>query len=86
MDDSAWGVGTIWASHIEQPTTCFLVTFWDSRIANTIHVPTGERTVRVFAQTPTGALAVAQFHFGGRGRDFRIVEGPEGGEQSVQDR
>jgi hypothetical protein len=78
MDDSAWGMGTITAAHIEPPTTCFFVTFWDAGIANNLHLPAGERTVRVFAHTAQGALAVAQFHFGGRGRDFRLVEPSEG--------
>jgi hypothetical protein len=74
MPDSAWGIATITAAHIEPPTTCFFVTFWDNGIANHLYLRAGERTVRVFAHTPQGALAVAQFHFGGRGRDFRLVE------------
>jgi hypothetical protein len=78
MDDCTWGMGTISAAHIEPPTARFFVTFWDSGIANNLTLPAGERTIRVFAETPPGALAVAQFHFGGRGRDFRIVEGPAG--------
>jgi hypothetical protein len=78
MHNSAWGMATITAAHIEPPTTCFFVTFWDAGSANNLYLPAGERTVRVFAHTPQGALAVAQFHFGGRGRDFRIVEPSEG--------
>ena len=86
MVEGTWGVGAVWASHIEKPTTPFLVTFWDSGTYNVIHVPEGERTVQVFAETSAGALAVAHFHYGGRGRDFRIVEGPKGGDHSVRDR
>ena len=78
MAESTWGMGTISAAHIEPPSARFFVTFWDSGITENLHLPAGERTVRVFAQTPAGAIAVAQFHYGSRGRDFRIVEGPAG--------
>ena len=78
MAESTWGIGTILAPHIEPPTDRFFVTFWDSGITQDLTLPAGERTVQVFAHTPAGALAVAQFHYGSRGRDFRIVEGPAG--------
>ena len=78
MGESTWGMGTIWAAHIEQPTTLFFVIFWDAGLADPMPMPAGERTVRVFAHTPRGALAVAQFHFGGRGRNFRIAAVREG--------
>ena len=78
MAHSAWGMGTIFALHIEPPTACFFVTFWDAGSTKNVAVPAGARTVRVFAHTPAGALAVAQFHYGRRGRDFRVGEGPDG--------
>jgi hypothetical protein len=72
MSDNLWSQATLWDGEIEPPTTCFLVTFWDEG-TTAPPVPAGERTVRVFAQTPTGAVALVRHYCKERGRDFRLL-------------
>jgi hypothetical protein len=72
MSDSPWSQATLWDGAIEPPTALFLVTFWDEGTA-TPPLPAGERTIRVWAQTRAGAVAIVQRYFQERGRDFRTV-------------
>jgi len=75
MGDNTWSRATLWDADVEPPTTVFLVTFWDAGTADP-PLPVGERTIRVWAATRTGALAIAQRYFTARGRDFRTLGMP----------
>jgi hypothetical protein len=72
MDDHLWSRATLWDADVEPPTAVFLVTFWDKGTADP-PLPAGERTIRVWAETRTGAVAIVQRYFQGRGRDFRTL-------------
>jgi len=62
----------LWDADVEPPTRVFLVIFWDAGTAAP-PLPAGERTIRVWAATCTGAIAIAQRYFKTRGRDFRTL-------------
>jgi hypothetical protein len=72
MDDHTWSRATLWDADVEPPTALFLVTFWDAGTADP-PLPAGERTMRVWAATRTGAVAIVQRYFKERGRDFRAL-------------
>ena len=68
--EGPWGLGTVFASHIEAPRLAFFVTFWCSDHRNVVSIPEGERTIHVCAETEAGALTIAQYHNEARGWDF----------------
>ena len=66
---------TISASHIEAPDRPFAVEYFAPAHINVLFFEAGLRRIRVLAQTPPGALRIAQYHHY-RGRDFRLIQGP----------
>lgn len=63
---------TICASHIEQPTKTFKVSFERATYFNVFQHEAESRTVNVLAETEAGAIAIAQYHWATTGYNFRL--------------
>lgn len=67
---------TIHAGHIEAPQKSFFVQ-WDAEAYNNVlRFAPGKRWARVLAETPEGALMIAEFHYGSRGKNFELLSEP----------
>ena len=64
---------TIFARHIEQPRTRFVVAFDSLGYINVIRSADTRLRVVVLAETPEGALAIAEYHHGLRGSNFTLM-------------
>ena len=65
------------APHLEVPSYTFFVRFSHRAYCPdgvSLCFPRTERLVEVLAQTPAGALAIAQYHYGRYGSAFRLTE------------
>ncbi len=64
---------TLHAGHIEAPRRPFFVQ-WDAEsYHNVLHFAPGKRWARVLAETAEGAVKIATYHHGSRGKNFERI-------------